>query len=228
MPLISAARATTLAVDIDPSHGLTRCSGSYRSKALDGALTLTNVYPAKLKLDPNGAARNVTLEAEASSEGMSRHIYNSADAAENLVILDDSPATVATLRAGEEGEFYCDGTVWNLIRVIPALSTIPGASTVADGTTVADAIALPAGTSSVYPVTAADDTKGVKLTVSDQITGRTIMIVNNVSNKILKVYGPSGAVINGASANAAFSGGSGKSILITCLSGSGNTWGAVG
>jgi len=99
-----------------------------------------------------------------------------------------------------------------------------GASTAAAGSTVADATALPAGTASIYPTTGADDTKGVLLTASDKVTGRLLFIGNGVSNKILKVYGPSGAVINGAAADAAFSSASGKGVVICCLSGVGNTW----
>lgn len=99
-----------------------------------------------------------------------------------------------------------------------------GASTAAAGSTISDATALPAGTGGVYPTTGADDTKGVKLTATDQVTGRVIFVGNNVSNKILKVYGPSGAVINGAAADAAFSSVSGKGVVMVCLSGAGNTW----
>lgn len=99
-----------------------------------------------------------------------------------------------------------------------------GSSTAAAGTTVADAGALPAGTGNIYPTTAADDTKGVKVSTSDKVTGRMIFIGNGVSNKILKVYGPSGAVINGAAADAAFSSASGGGVIMFCLSGAGNTW----
>lgn len=99
-----------------------------------------------------------------------------------------------------------------------------GASTAAAGSAVGDAGALPAGTANVYPTTAADDTKGVVISSADKVTGRRIFIGNGVSNKILKVYGPSGAVINGASADAAFSSVSGKGVVAICLSGPGNTW----
>lgn len=99
-----------------------------------------------------------------------------------------------------------------------------GASTAAAGSSVADAGALPAGTASVYPTTAADDTKGVVIDVADKVTGRTLFIGNGVANKILKVYGPSGAAINGGSADAAFSSVSGKGVIAICLSGAGNTW----
>lgn len=110
----------------------------------------------------------------------------------------------------------------------PSKDEVPGASTAAAGSTASDAGALPAGTSRFYPVTAADDTVGVKLNVADQVTGRTLFIGNLVSNKILKIYAPTGGTINGGSANAAYSSASGKGIWITCLSGSGNTWAASG
>lgn len=107
----------------------------------------------------------------------------------------------------------------------PTLESIAvGASTAAAGSTVSDAGALPTNTASCYPVSAADGTKGVKVHAADQTTGRRIFIGNNVSNQILKVYGPSGAVINGAAADAAFSSASGKGVIMICLSGPGNTW----
>lgn len=99
-----------------------------------------------------------------------------------------------------------------------------GASTAAAGSTHSDATGLPAGTAKIYPTTAADDTKGVIIDVADKVTGRMLFIGNGVSNKILKVYPPSGGVINGAAADAAFSSVSGKGVIIVCLSSSGNTW----
>lgn len=99
-----------------------------------------------------------------------------------------------------------------------------GGSTAAAGSTNADAQGLPAGTASIYPTTAADDTKGVIVDVADKVTGRMLLIGNGVSNKILKVYPPSGGTINGAAANAAFSSASGKGVIIVCLSSGSNTW----
>ncbi len=99
-----------------------------------------------------------------------------------------------------------------------------GASTAAAGTNVGTAGALPAGTANVYPTTAADGTKGVVIHAKDQVTGRRLFIGNYVSNQVLKVYGPSGAVVNGAAADAAFSSVSGKGVTAICLSGVGNTW----
>jgi hypothetical protein len=104
------------------------------------------------------------------------------------------------------------------------LERTPGGSTAAAGGTHSDAGALPSATSRVYPTTAADGTKGVKVSASDAVTGRMLFIGNGVSNQILKVYGPTGAVINGAAANAGFSSASGKGVIMYCTSGSGNTW----
>lgn len=110
------------------------------------------------------------------------------------------------------------------VTLTGAVNEAVGASTVAAGTTYADAGALPAGTAGVYPTTGATDATGVIINVADQVTGRKLFIGNGVSNKILKVYGPAGAVINGASANTAFSSASGKGVSIVCLSGAENTW----
>jgi hypothetical protein len=100
----------------------------------------------------------------------------------------------------------------------------PGGSTAAAGTTTADAGVLPAATAAVYPTTAADGTKGVRVHANDKVTGRTLFIGNGVSTAILKVYAPSGGTINGAAADAAFSSVSGKGVIITCLSSAANSW----
>lgn len=105
-----------------------------------------------------------------------------------------------------------------------AITAPPGGSTAAAGTTTADAGVLPAGTSSVYPTTGADDIKGVRVNAADKVTGREICIGNGVSNKILKVYAPSGGTINGAAADAAFSSASGKGVWMYCLDSAANTW----
>ncbi|NBV20154.1 hypothetical protein [Janthinobacterium sp.] len=100
----------------------------------------------------------------------------------------------------------------------------PGASTAAAGTTTADAGVLPAGTSSYYPTTAADGTKGVRVNAADKINGKVIFIGNGVAASALKVYAPSGGSINGAAADAAFVTSSGKGCVLICLSATSNTW----
>lgn len=100
-------------------------------------------------------------------------------------------------------------------------------TTAAAGSTAADAGVLPSGRS-IYPVSGADDTKGVIIAQSDAWLGNQIHIANLVSNKILKVYPPTGGTINGASANAAYSttSGSGCHLICTAATATGGTWAA--
>lgn len=99
-----------------------------------------------------------------------------------------------------------------------------GASTAAAGSTTSDAGVLPAATAPVYPTTAADGTKGVRIHASDKVTGRVIRVGNGAAAAVLKVYPPSGGTINGASADAAHSSASGKGVTLVCLDSTANTW----
>ena len=57
----------------------------FQAETLSGAISLSAAYPSITKLNPGGAHRNVTLEAEtAAHHGKLRWIINSATAAENL------------------------------------------------------------------------------------------------------------------------------------------------
>jgi hypothetical protein len=76
-------------------------------------LTLTAGYGNLLRIDPGGAHRNVGLPAEATSNGFWYLIENTADAAENLTIRDDTPANVIVLGRQEVALVYCDGTTWH-------------------------------------------------------------------------------------------------------------------
>jgi hypothetical protein len=128
----------------------------------------------------------------------------------------DADDTLVTLAAAQ--------TLTNKTLTAPVITESMGASTSAAGSTSADATALPAGTSRVYPVTAANDTAGVILHASDKVTGRMIFIGNGVANKILKIYAPVGGTINGGTANAAFSTASGHGAIVYCTSAGDNTW----
>lgn len=91
----------------------------YQSETLTGATTIDGNYPSALKLDPGGANRNVTLEAEtAAHHGKVRFIVNGADAAENLVILDPDANTIATINQNEAALLYNDGANgWQLVCI---------------------------------------------------------------------------------------------------------------
>lgn len=127
-----------------------------------------------------------------------------------LVVKDDADAADGSLLGGH--------------IVHAGMITPPGASTAAAGSTASDAATLPAGTSSVYPTTAADSTKGVKINGADKISGKMLWILNTVSGQTLKVYPPAGGVINGGSADAAVVSAAGRGVCIVCLSAGSNIW----
>jgi hypothetical protein len=94
---------------------------------------------------------------------------------------------------------------------------IGGEHTHAAGSTSADAAALPAATSLAYLVQNANGTTGVKIHADDAVIGRTLYIINQVSNKILKIYPHTGGYINGLADTVAFSTGSGRSAILLCV-----------
>lgn len=99
--------------DFDSGHLIVQGQFSVKSETLTGNKTLTTSDLVLQWLDPNGADRTVTLPAEASSTNLMFIILNTADGAgEDLVVQDDTPATVATLGPGMTGIFSCNGTSW--------------------------------------------------------------------------------------------------------------------
>ena len=136
--------------------------------------------------------------------------YRNAQGFTGLVVKDNADGSDGVLLGGH--------------IVHAGMITPPGASTAAAGTTSADAGVLPAASGSFYPTTAADDTKGVRIAASDRVDGKMLFIGNGVSNKILKVYPPTGGTINGAAVDAAYSSGIGRGSHLICLSSSANTW----
>ena len=100
---------------LDGGAGPHVCFGRYAGAGITLAanLTLTAGYTNFLRIDPGGSARDVTLPAEATSEGMAFRILNTADAAENLVVKDDGGSTIVTISQNEAAWVVCDGTSWN-------------------------------------------------------------------------------------------------------------------
>ena len=56
-----------------------RNPGIVHTATLSGNIALDATYPLILKLDPGGTARDVTLDAVATAEGLTRWIVNAAD-----------------------------------------------------------------------------------------------------------------------------------------------------
>jgi hypothetical protein len=97
--------------------------GGYHVSTLTGAITLNETYPSVCGFDPGGAARNVTLDGDAATDaefhGLFRVIVNRADAAENLVVLNQAAATIGTINQNEAGIFYHDEDAgWSLVCIV--------------------------------------------------------------------------------------------------------------
>ena len=78
---------------------------------MSGNETLVKQSPPMMFLDP-AAARNLTLPAEANSDGLTFIIVNTANAAEDITVLDDAAATVCVIGQNEMGMLVCDGATW--------------------------------------------------------------------------------------------------------------------
>ncbi len=113
----TSLNARTTATDALDGSALMKVKGGFYTGILTGTTALNGTYPAVCKLDPGGAHRDVTLDAIATNEGLFRKIVNAADAAENLVCKNVAGDTIATINQNEEGEFFCDGTSWYLVRI---------------------------------------------------------------------------------------------------------------
>jgi len=208
--LTAAKRTATIAGsvtadDVTGSDSSLGIAGKAGSSGAGGAIVMAGgaiSIASGASAGAGGTAGAVSIDAGAAAGGTADAITIGGTNAASVTI---AKASVATAIGGP-------------------LTASVGASTAAAGSTVADAGTLPAGTASVYPMTAADDTKGVVIHANDKVTGRVLFIGNGVSNKILKVYGPSGASINGAAGDAAFSSASGKGVIAICLSSGSNTW----
>ena len=106
-----------ISAPIGVPYGLFDVLGGAYSATLSGDLALTTDHPAVVKLDPGGAGRTITLEAESGAAGRFRLVVNSADAAEVLTINDDGGSEVSSPTQSEAALLYCDGTSWTEIAV---------------------------------------------------------------------------------------------------------------
>ena len=89
-------------------------------ETLSGNLTIDTTYGNLMRIDPGGASREVTLPAVAGADGAFFVIVNAADAAEDLVVKDDSGSTVCTANRDEACVVICDGTQWGMLVMLTA------------------------------------------------------------------------------------------------------------
>jgi len=62
--------------------------------------------------DPGGAARDVTLPAEAECEDVAFWLANTADNAEIITVKNDGGDAIVTPTQSEAAFIWCDGTAW--------------------------------------------------------------------------------------------------------------------
>lgn len=87
----------------------------YNAQTLAANKTIAVTEAQFQALDPGGANRNVTLPAEEQNVGLWYCIFNTADAAENLVVKNDAAATITTVNRGEFAIVACDGSAWAVV-----------------------------------------------------------------------------------------------------------------
>ena len=93
------------------AYDLAGGAGEADIRALTGNLTLVDTDGVVQNIDPGGANRNVTLPAEGEANHLYL-VYNSADAAENLVFKNDAAATIVTVGQNQYAIVFPDGTNW--------------------------------------------------------------------------------------------------------------------
>lgn len=88
------------------------------SETLTGTRALTTSEARQYlvwHLDPGGADRQVTLPTETSMTGQLLHIFNTADAAENITVAASNGTTfVGSVAQGADALLACDGTSWRM------------------------------------------------------------------------------------------------------------------
>lgn len=78
-----------------------------------GTITMDRDFPVAIALDPGGATRVLLLPPE--EEGLAFFIANSADAAEDLTVKEDSnTTTIGTISQNETAWLVCIGGVWRI------------------------------------------------------------------------------------------------------------------
>jgi len=99
-------------------YGPVSMSNAMTAETLSGARTVTFSDANILRLNPNGAHKDITLPAENDCAGVVYEVINAATSAHNLVIKNDAAATVATINQNEAAKLSCDGTTWTLLYVM--------------------------------------------------------------------------------------------------------------
>ena len=110
--------ATTAATSAATTSATTSAVAAVRTAVVPtattaaGTVALTTESTAIQLIDAGGSARDVTLPAEASSEGLWFLITNTSDGDETLTVKDDGASTIVAIGQNEAAFVSCDGTSW--------------------------------------------------------------------------------------------------------------------
>ncbi len=149
-----------------PTRWQQRWQGGVDVTTLTGDVTVDAKTANILNLDPSGGSRNIDLPAEGDSDGLMLFIGNSSSTpGENLVVRDDSLATIATIEPGESALVACDGTVWTALMQTTAqeVTELTAAAPFVATLQVTTADLSAAATSQVIPFAAAVPARAVVL-----------------------------------------------------------------
>jgi hypothetical protein len=174
-----------------------RVKGGIAIQTLTGAVTVTAQSGNVLALDPGGASRDVTMPPEESCEGAVFVFYNTADAAENLVVKNDAAGTIVTIGRGESYIVACSGSAWTAIpmREVEGAAGLLSADTISeltaatgvtiDGLRIQDSTIKPAAGGSAFVDLTACATGEGDVMVADNLA--IALEVRQSTNSILKV-----------------------------------------
>ena len=130
-------------VDMDAPGTIGKFQLDHNTETLNADRTILITDKPVQFFDANGADRNVTLPAEASSIDLVFSFCNISNGTdEDLIIRDDTPTTLITIGPGQGAKASCDGTSWkicsngiyydsvgNIVRVNDRLDLTDGTNT---------------------------------------------------------------------------------------------------
>ncbi len=88
------------------------CPGAFASLTLSGAYTLDPIDGQRLRIDPGGSTRVVTLGEDYGQDGSWVEIVNTASGAEDLTINDPAGNTIVTISQNEKAVVAYNGSAY--------------------------------------------------------------------------------------------------------------------
>ena len=100
------------------AEGWLALRGGISLEVLTDNVVVDDTYGNLIAFDPGGSERDVTLPAIATRDDVPYLIFNAADAAENLTVLDALGATVLVISQGEVGVIAAIDGAWVVLACL--------------------------------------------------------------------------------------------------------------